>query len=70
MTPKRSSGPTGAQAAGLGGVLAAAVIVPLVAGIWLDKVLHTSPIFLFIGLFCGFAAAVAVFYVQFVRKTL
>jgi F0F1-type ATP synthase assembly protein I len=42
--------------------LAGAFIVPFVAGLALDSWLHTSPIFLFVGLCAGIAAAVAGLY--------
>jgi len=52
---------------GLGIFLAAAVIVPLVAGILLDGVLRSGPLFLFVGLLVGVAAAAAVVYTRFIR---
>jgi len=50
-------GPSGAELLGLGAFLAAAVVIPLVAGLALDAALHTSPAGLFIGLAVGIAAA-------------
>lgn len=52
-----SQGPTGAELAGLGLFLAAAFLVPFVAGLALDALLRTSPLLLFIGLLVGIAAA-------------
>jgi len=54
-----SRGPTGAELAGLGLFLAAAFVLPFVAGLGLDALLRTSPLFLFIGLVVGIAAAAA-----------
>ncbi len=51
--------PSGAELAGLGLFLAAAFIVPFVAGLGLDALLRTSPLFLFLGLLAGIAAAAA-----------
>ena len=50
-------GPSGAELAGLGLFLAAAFIVPFLAGLALDAILRTSPLFLFLGLVAGIAAA-------------
>ncbi len=50
-------GPSGAELAGLGLFLAAAFIVPFVAGLGLDAILRTSPLFVFVGLLAGIAAA-------------
>lgn len=51
-------GPRGTELVGLGIFLAAAFILPFVAGLALDALIHTSPLFLFIGLVAGIAAAV------------
>jgi F0F1-type ATP synthase assembly protein I len=37
-------------------VLAFSVLVPLGLGIWLDRLLHTSPLFFFIGAVAGILA--------------
>ena len=50
-------GPRGTELIGLGIFLAAAFILPFVAGLALDALIHTSPLFLFIGLVLGIAAA-------------
>jgi len=70
MASSPSQGPTGAELAGLGVVLAAAFVVPFVLGIVLDGALHTSPLFLFAGLVVGIAAAVAVVYTRYVKRYL
>jgi F0F1-type ATP synthase assembly protein I len=63
----RSDGPSGAELAGLGAFLAAAVVVPLLAGAALDGALHTAPRFLLGGLVLGVAAAAAAVYTRFKR---
>lgn len=62
-----SRGPSGAELAGLGVFLAAAVVVPLLAGILLDNLSQRSPLFLFIGLLVGIVAGVAVVYTRIRR---
>ncbi|TMD87578.1 MAG: AtpZ/AtpI family protein [Chloroflexi bacterium] len=59
MAPTSSSGPTGADLAGLGFYLAAVVLLPLLGGVALDKAWHTAPLFVLIGLFVGLAAGAA-----------
>ena len=59
MAPPSSSGPTGADLAGLGFYLAAVVLLPLLGGVALDKAWHTAPLFVLIGLFVGLAAGAA-----------
>jgi F0F1-type ATP synthase assembly protein I len=49
---------------GLGGFLAAAVIVPLVVGLLVDRALHTSPVFILVGLALGIGASGAGLYVR------
>jgi len=68
MAPPSSAGPSGSELAGLGMALAAAVVLPMVAGIVLDGVLHTSPLLVFVGLAVGIVAAVALVYVRYVRR--
>jgi len=63
-----STGPSGAELAGLGMALAAAVVVPMFLGFMLDGALHTSPLFLFVGLAVGIIAAVALVYTRYVRR--
>ena len=52
---------------GVGLLLAAAVVVPLVLGLVIDTVMHSAPTFLFIGLFVGVIAAAATVYTRFKR---
>jgi len=52
---------------GVGFLLAAAVVVPLVLGLVIDTVAHSAPTFLFIGLFVGVIAAAATVYTRFKR---
>ena len=40
----------------LGWVVAFSVLLPLAAGIWLDRRLHTPPLFILIGAFVGIVA--------------
>jgi F0F1-type ATP synthase assembly protein I len=56
MAPTPNAGPTGADMAGIGIYLAAAVLVPLLGGVALDKVLNTAPVFVLVGLFVGLLA--------------
>jgi F0F1-type ATP synthase assembly protein I len=59
MAPSPSSGPSGADLAGLGMYLAAVVLLPLLGGVALDNAWHTAPVFVLIGMFVGLAAAAA-----------
>jgi F0F1-type ATP synthase assembly protein I len=59
MAPSSSTGPTGADLAGIGFYLAAVVLLPLLGGVALDKAWHTAPLFVLIGLFVGLAAGAA-----------
>jgi F0F1-type ATP synthase assembly protein I len=63
-----STGPSGAELAGLGMALAAAVVVPMVLGYMVDGALRTSPVFVFVGLVVGIVAAVALVYARYVRR--
>ena len=54
-----NQGPSGADMAGIGIYLAAAVLLPIVGGVLLDGVFHKSPVFVLIGLFVGLAAGAA-----------
>jgi F0F1-type ATP synthase assembly protein I len=67
MGTSGAKGPSGGELAGLGVLLAAAVVVPLVIGLVLDSAAHTSPLFLFVGLFVGIAGATATAYTRFKR---
>ena len=42
---------------GMGWIVAACIVIGLVAGIWLDGLLHVAPLFTLLGLFVGLAAA-------------
>lgn len=68
MARPPSTGPSGAELAGLGMALAAAVVVPMVLGLLLDGALRTSPLFVFVGLAVGIIAAVALVYARYVRR--
>jgi F0F1-type ATP synthase assembly protein I len=63
-----SSGPSGSELAGLGMALAAAVVLPMVLGYVVDGALHTSPLFVFVGLALGIIAAVALVYTRYVKR--
>jgi F0F1-type ATP synthase assembly protein I len=54
--PPPSNPTTGSDLAGIGMYLAGAVLVPLIAGVFLDSALHTAPAFVLIGLFVGLVA--------------
>jgi F0F1-type ATP synthase assembly protein I len=45
--------------AGIGIYLAAAVLLPILGGVFLDGVFHTSPVFVLVGLFVGLVAGAA-----------
>ena len=62
---KRATGPTGTDLIGLGGMLAAALVVPLIAGWGIDSAAHSGPLFLLTGLGVGILASVAVAYTRF-----
>ena len=69
MSPAGAESPSGTELLGLGALVAAAVVVPLVAGLALDSALRTGPLLLFVGLALGVALATAAVYVRF-RKYL
>ena len=56
MAPNSASGPTGSDLAGIGVYMAAAVLIPLLAGVALDRAWHTAPLFVLLGLFVGLIA--------------
>lgn len=70
MPPKGASGPSGAQFLGLGVMLAAMVVIPMLGGAVLDRVTGTGPLFLLIGLVGGIAAASLVMYTRLVKPYL
>jgi len=57
--------PSGAELAGLGVLLAAVVILPLLIGAVIDGVAHTAPLLLFAGLVIGIIAGGVVVYTRF-----
>ena len=61
------SSPTGWEMAGLGGMLAGAVIVPMLVGIGIDSVAHSGPLFFLIGLAVGIVGAIVTGYTRFKR---
>ena len=56
MKPTPSTGPTGADMAGIGIYFAASVLLPLLAGVAVDRWLKTAPVFVLVGLVLGLAA--------------
>lgn len=59
--------PTGPELLGVGGMIAGAVLVPLVAGLALDAALHRGPVLTLVGLGVGIVAGAATLYVRFKR---
>jgi F0F1-type ATP synthase assembly protein I len=59
--------PTGSDLAGVGAGLAVAFLVPFFAGLGIDAIAHTGPVFLLIGLALGILSAVGFAYVRFKR---
>jgi hypothetical protein len=57
MPADRTGGFSGTELIGLGLFLAAAFVIPLVAGLVIDQVAHTTPVGLLVGLVVGIAAA-------------
>ena len=64
MPPPANSGPTGSDLAGLGIYFAVAVLIPLLGGVLLDKVWHTAPVFVLVGLFVGLASGGAAIWLK------
>ena len=62
-----SRDPDGRELIGLGGVLAGAVIVPMLIGIGIDYLAHSGPIFFLIGLGVGVLGAIVTGYTRFKR---
>lgn len=50
-------GPKGSELLGLGIFIAGAFVLPLVGGLAIDALVHTSPLFLFLGFIVGIVAA-------------
>lgn len=67
MQPAGPRSPSGSELLGVGGMVAGAVVVPLVAGLVLDGALHSGPILTLVGLAVGIVAAGATLYVRFKR---
>lgn len=63
----KTGGPRGSELVGLGIFIAAAFVIPFVAGLALDAMTHTSPLFLFVGLVVGIAAAAVGLYARLRR---
>jgi F0F1-type ATP synthase assembly protein I len=59
--------PSTGELVGLGVFLAGVFLVPLIVGLLLDLLLHTTPIFLMLGLLVGIIAAGAGVYTRFRR---
>jgi F0F1-type ATP synthase assembly protein I len=57
MPSDRTRGLSGTELIGLGLFLAVAFVVPLIAGLVIDQVAHTTPAGLLVGLVVGIAAA-------------
>ena len=56
MAPPTNSSPSVSDLAGIGMYLAAVILLPLLAGVWIDSAWHTAPVFVLIGLFVGLVA--------------
>jgi F0F1-type ATP synthase assembly protein I len=65
--PNRTTGPSGVELIGLGFGLAVAVVLPLLAGLWLDAAKHTSPLGVGAGLLLGIVAATTLVIQRFKR---
>jgi len=63
----RGHAPSGGELAGLGVLLAAVVLLPLLIGAVVDSVAHTAPLLLLAGLVIGVIAGGAVVYTRFKR---
>jgi hypothetical protein len=61
------SGPTGWELAGLGGMLAGAVVVPMLIGLGIDSVAGSGPLFFLTGLGVGVVGAIVTGYSRFKR---
>jgi F0F1-type ATP synthase assembly protein I len=60
-------GPSGIELFGLAFLLAAVFLVPLLLGLAIDGVVHSTPIFLLIGIVVGIVGAGATIYTRFKR---
>ena len=57
----------GGDLAGLGGMIAAAFVVPMLAGLGVDSLGHTGPLFFLVGLAVGVVGAIVTGYTRFKR---
>ncbi len=62
-----SDGPSRGDLAGLGAMLAGAVVIPMLVGLGVDRLAHSGPVFFLIGLAVGIAAAIFAGYSRFKR---
>ena len=67
VEPKQSLNPSGLELLGLGGLLAGAVLIPLLLGLAADTRLNSSPVGVILGMLLGIVAAVWVMFVRFRR---
>jgi len=64
---RRPATPSGTELIGLGMAIALALVLPALAGVGLDALLHSSPVGFVIGLAVGITAAAATVVSQFRR---
>lgn len=62
-----SRGPGGRELAGLGGLLAGVVILPMLVGLGIDSLARSGPLFFLIGLGLGVLGAIVTGYTRFKR---
>jgi hypothetical protein len=65
-----AQGPSGSELAGLGLLLAAVLLLPLIGGLLLDSLVRSGPIFLLLGLLVGILGTVGVIYTRYVKRFL
>jgi len=65
MEPTRNTGPSGADMAGIGLYFAAAALLPILGGAFLDSRLHTAPVLVIVGLFVGLVAGGTAIWLKF-----
>jgi F0F1-type ATP synthase assembly protein I len=58
-------GSSGAELAGLGALLAGALVIPLLGGLKVDDAFHTTPLGLVLGLVLGIVACCGSVYVRY-----
>jgi len=59
--------PSGLELAGLGGMLAGTVVIPMLLGLAVDHLASTGPLFFLIGLGVGVVGAIFAGYTRFKR---